>query len=133
LAIARLAPRGHFFTFQDPLHYREVGALAKAFSHAAYLSWRLFQRDVVRGVARRLRRRAGIYLQDSVHDNVEYHVTRDGVDHNGIRQLLVEAGFDCDIITYFSTQSSLFQPLGTALNVKNTFAVVACRRLSRSQ
>jgi SAM-dependent methyltransferase len=130
-AAALLAPGGQFFSFQDPLRYDSVGVLTKTFTDVAYLSWRISlgsKGDVLGGVRRRLRRRRGIYLEDSVHDNAEYHVTRNGVDQDAIRTLLEEQGFDCRIITYFSTQSIVFQPIGAALRIKNMFAVIARNR-----
>jgi len=128
-AIAVLSPHGQFFSFQDPLRYDTVGTVATAFEKFAYLSWRVFRGDVIGGVARRLRRARGIYREDSVHDNAEYHVVRNGVDHEAIAALFDEHGFDCSIVPYYSTQSRLFQPIGEALGMKNTFAAIACRRL----
>ena len=83
--------------------------------------------DVWGGLQRRLRRRRGVYLADSMHDNAEYHVTRNGVDQEAIRSILEAAGFRCELVRYFSTQSRLFQPLGTVLGVRNTFAIIAQR------
>jgi hypothetical protein len=31
-------------------------------------------------------------------------------------------------VSYFSTQSRLFQPMGTVLGMKNTFAIIAQKR-----
>ena len=120
-----LNPFGQFFSFQDPLRYDSLGRATTLFSLLALFSWRIFKGDVIGGIKRRIRRSRGIYLEDSFHDNAEYHVTRNGVDQEGIEKLLNELGFDCNILSYFSTQSSLFQPLGKAMGVKNTFAVVA--------
>jgi SAM-dependent methyltransferase len=124
-AVTLLAPWGQFFSFQDPLRYDSVGRPTEMFSTLAYFSWRIWGGDVVGGLRRRLRRKHGIYLEDSMHDNAEYHATRNGVDQDGIRRLLEDRGYDCNIVRYFSTQSRLFQPLGSALGVKNTFAVIA--------
>lgn len=126
-AIPLLTPWGQFFSFQDPLRYDSVGTPTRIFSTLAYFSWRIFQGDVWAGAARRLRRRRGIYLEDSVYDNAEYHVTRNGVDQDAICRLFEERGFECRIIRYFSTQSPLFQPIGSALGLKTTFAVIARR------
>ncbi len=124
-----LNPDGQFFSFQDPLRYDSLGKATMMFSTLALLSWRLFKGDVIGGLKRRIRRSRGIYLENSVHDNAEYHVTRNGVDQDAIHRLFEELGFDCNIVSYFSTQSRLFQPIGDVLGVKNTFAVVArkCR------
>ena len=89
---------------------------------------RVFRGDVIDGLKRPLRRARGIYLDDSVYDNAEYHVTRNGVDQIAIYELLKEQDIDCDIVSYFSTQSRFFQALGSVLGMKNTFAVVAKKR-----
>jgi SAM-dependent methyltransferase len=127
-ATTLLDPGGQFLSFQDPLRYDSVGKPTRIFSELAYLSWRVLKGDLVGGLKRRLRRRRGVYLEDSIYDNAEYHVTRNGVDQDAICGLLEEAGFDSDIVRYFSTQNRFFQRVGTALGVRNTFAVVARRR-----
>ncbi len=129
-AITLLAPWGQFFSFQDPLRYDSVGKSTMIVSTLAYFSWRVFKGDVVGGLTRRLRRMRGVYLEDSIYDNTDYHVTRNGVDQDAICRLFKELGFDCSIARYFSTQSRLFQPIGTVLGVKNTFAVIARREAS---
>jgi hypothetical protein len=126
-AIALLRPYGQFFSFQDPLRYNSLGRPTLLLSTIAYFWWRAFQGDLAGGVKRRLRRSRGIYLDDSVHDNAEYHVTRSGVDQDAIRRLLEERGFACRDVRYFSTQSRLFQPVGTALGLHTTFALIARR------
>jgi SAM-dependent methyltransferase len=123
-----LNPHGQFFFFQDPLRYDTVGRFTMLFSKLAYFSWRVFKGDVIGGIRRRLRRARGIYLEDSVHDNAEYHATRNGVDQHAIYGLFREQNVDCDIVSYFSTQNRFFQSLGTVLGMKNTFAVVAQKR-----
>ena len=100
------------------------------FSTLAYFSWRVLKGDVLGGFKRRLRRRRGIYLEDSMHDNADYHVTRNGVDQDAICRLFEERGFDYNTVRYFSTQSRLSQRMGSALGLRNTFAVVAQRNVS---
>ncbi len=124
---AVIKPGGQFFSFQDPLRYDTRGVLSHTFARAAYLSWRPFDGDVIGGLKRRFRRSQGIYLEESMHDNTEYHVTRKGVDQQAIRELLADLGFDCEIAPYFSTQSLVFQGLD-AIGVKNTFGVIAQKR-----
>jgi len=124
-AVTVLNPQGQFFSFQDPLRYDSVGKATMMFSKLAYFSWRVFKGDVIGGLKRRLRRARGIYLEDSIHDNAEYHVTRNGVDQEAICEMLKEHGFDCNIVSYFSTQDRFFQPIGTVLGIKNTFAIIA--------
>ncbi|MBA54423.1 MAG: hypothetical protein CMK89_08215 [Pseudomonadales bacterium] len=126
-SVSVLGEHGQFFSFQDPLKYRSLSHWERLFSDFAYLSWRVFRGDIMGGVARRLRRKKGIYLDDSVEDNSEYHVVRGGVDQDAIWGVLDGEGFDCDVISYFSTQSRVFQPVGTILGVKNTFSVVAVK------
>ena len=120
-----LSRYGQFFSFQDPLRYDSVGKVTMTFSNLAYFSWRVFKGDVIGGLKRRMRRARGIYLEDSVHDNAEYHVTRNGVDQDAIRGFFSEQDFDCNVVSYFSTQSRLFQHIGTLFGMKNTFAVIA--------
>jgi SAM-dependent methyltransferase len=126
-AVARLAPHGQFVSFQDPLRYDSVGRFSRAFSELGYLSWRVFQGDLWGGFQRRLRRSRGDF-DDSPLDNAEYHVLRNGVDQDAIKALFERSGFACEIFRYFSTQSRLFQPIGTGLGVKNSFATVATRK-----
>jgi SAM-dependent methyltransferase len=123
-----LNPHGQFFSFQDPLRYDSVGKATMTFSKLAYFSWRVLKGDVIGGLRRRIRRSRGIYLEDSIHDNAEYHVTRNGVDQDAIRVLFEDQGFDCNIVSYFSTQSRMFQPIGAMLSMENTFAVLAQKR-----
>ncbi|MEO7189966.1 MAG: class I SAM-dependent methyltransferase [Vicinamibacterales bacterium] len=124
-AIARLAPHGQFFSFQDPLRYDSLPRPTLLFDRIAYVSWRIFRGDVLGGLARRLRRSRGAYRDDSVHDNVEYHVVRNGVDHVALMASLTQMNLECRLVPYFSTQSRLFQPVGAALGLKNTFALIA--------
>jgi SAM-dependent methyltransferase len=124
-ALGLLAPNGQFFSFQDPLRYDSLGKAATVFNNMAYLSWRIFRGDVIGGLKRRLRRSRGVYLEEAVEDQTEYHAVRGGLDHDAIAALFGEHGYDCVIFPYYSTQSRLFQPLGTMLGIKNTFAVIA--------
>lgn len=126
-AMELLTSYGQFFSFQDPLRYDTLGKPTKAFCDLAYLSWRVFKGDVWGGFQRRIRRSRGVYLIDSVQDNAEYHVTRNGVDQDAIADMFKKAGFQCTVVRYFSTQSPLFQPIGAGLGVKNCFGVVARR------
>ncbi|MDX8400434.1 MAG: class I SAM-dependent methyltransferase [Gallionellaceae bacterium] len=127
-AAMRLGPHGQIFSFQDPLRYDTLGKAGRIFSAVAYFAWRVVRGDVIAGLGRRIRRARGVYLEDSVADNAEYHVTRNGVDQDAIWELLEDLGFECEIVPYFSTQSSVFQPLGSILGVENTFAIVARKR-----
>jgi ubiquinone/menaquinone biosynthesis C-methylase UbiE len=123
-----LSRTGQIFSFQDPIRYDTMGTFSRSFNKLVYFSWRVFQGDFVGGVSRTLRRARGIYLHDCPADNVEYHVVRNGVDQDKIVELLSARGFDCRVIRYFSTQGSMFQLLGSALGIKNTFSIIARRQ-----
>jgi SAM-dependent methyltransferase len=130
-AVAMLSPFGQFFSFQDPLRYDSVSRFTRIFTDVAYASWRVSlgsRGDVIGGIRRRWRRKQGIYLEDCVEDNAEYHITRNGVDQDAIRELLERRGFDCEIVKYFSSQSRVFQPIGSRMGIKNMFAVIAKNR-----
>jgi 2-polyprenyl-3-methyl-5-hydroxy-6-metoxy-1,4-benzoquinol methylase len=127
-----LAEGGHFFCFQDPLRYSSMSIFDRVFSDVAYVSWRITRGDALGGVCRRLRRMRGVYLESSAQDNAEYHVVRGGVDQHAICSLLQELDFEVRLYPYFSTQSTLFQPIGHLLGVRNTFAVTASKRVSTS-
>jgi ubiquinone/menaquinone biosynthesis C-methylase UbiE len=122
-------PSGQIFTFQDPMRYDTLSRFDSIFSMVSYITWRIFQGDVLAGTARKIRRMCGIYYEDSMHDNAEYHVTRNGVDQNLIVKTLLDAGFDCQLILYFSTQNKLFQKIGDVLGVKNSFGVMATKTI----
>ncbi len=128
-AASVLNQHGQFFSFQDPLRYDSMGKFDRVFSLAAYASWRVFKGDAVGALRRQIRRARGVYLEDSIHDNAEYHVKRNGVDQLAISRLLEGLGFDCSIESYWSTQSRIFQPVGAALGVENTFALIARKRV----
>jgi SAM-dependent methyltransferase len=123
-----LAPGGQFFSFQDPMRYDSLGRFTYHFKNFSYLTWRLWRGDVIGGLKRRYRRSRGVYYEDLAEDHAEYHAMRNGVDQDAIRALVESRNFDCQIVPYFSTQSSLFQPIGAALGCKNLFGVVAKSR-----
>ena len=58
----------------------------------------------------------------------EYHVVRHGVDQDAIAGVFREAGFVCDIYPYWSTQGSFFQDLGSRLELRNTFGIIAANQ-----
>jgi len=126
-SIAILRPNGLIFTFQDPLRYDTLGRGSLYFSMGGYFFWRLFQGNYLQGLRTRIRRLQCIYIPGSKEDDAEYHVTRNGVDQDAIAQLLASESFTCEIIRYFSTQSSIFQRLGLFFGIKNTFAIIAQR------
>jgi SAM-dependent methyltransferase len=128
--LPKLAPGGILFSFQDPLRYDTVGRTSRIFTDIGYFFWRLSggaEGDVIGGIARRLRRRRGVYRDDCPPDNIEYHIVRNGVDQIAIERLLKDRGFDCNIITYYSSQNTLFQPIGEAIGFRNLFSLIATR------
>jgi SAM-dependent methyltransferase len=128
--LGALSPTGQFFSFQDPVRYDTMSAFSRWFSKITYFSWRVFQGDFFGGLSRTVRRARGIYLDDCAADITEYHVVRNGVDQDEIAGVLSSRGFECRVVRYFSTQGSLFQPLGSALGVQNTFSIIARRKSS---
>jgi hypothetical protein len=62
-------------------------------------------------------------------DTAEYHVVRNGVDHQlALKQFFDSAGFDCAIRPYWSTQSTLFQHLAEKPKLANTFGIIAQKK-----
>jgi len=125
LSLGLLARPGFLYTFQDPLRYDSLGRGTYVFDRVAYFCWRAFQGDYGRGIKTRVRRLRGEYRNDLPEDTAEYHVVRRGVDQESIQRVVEAEGLKCEIRSYWSTQSCLFQSLGEALHLKNTFAVVA--------
>lgn len=127
-AVRLLEPWGQLLSFQDPLRYDRLPWFTATFSKLAYFSWRIFQGDVHGGVKRRLRRSRGIYVEAPLGDNAEYHVIRNGVDAEAIAARLRALDCECEVVRYFSTQSTLFQPVGLYLGLENTFGIVAFKK-----
>ena len=123
-ALAHIAMKGQFLSFQDPLRYDTMTRTSYAFSNMSYFAWRTFQGNLWQGLKTRIRRARGIYIEGSKEDDAEYHVTRNGVDQIAICSLLESSGFHCRLIRYFSTQSAILQRVGSWLDLPNTFAVV---------
>ena len=123
-----IRPGGVLFTFQDPLRYDTLGSGTHWFDRLSYFAWRVFQGNYVRGIKTRLRRLSGVYRDDLAADTAEYHVVRSGIDQESIRRLLEAEGFTCEIKKYWSTQSAIFQRLGSKLGLLNTFAIIATKR-----
>jgi SAM-dependent methyltransferase len=116
---------GCFICFQDPMWKPSMRWSDRLLSSIAYDWWRLGQGDVLRGTGRRLRRMFGHYSSASVHDNVEYHAVRQGVDQHAIVRLLSARGFRCRLMEYCSFHSDRLQRLGERLGVHNTFGILA--------
>ncbi len=122
-----LTASGEVLFFQDPLRYDTQPILTRLFDVFGYAAWRLSQPDAFGGMKRRFRRMRGIYFEDCPQDNVEYHVTRNGVDQDAIAALLGDKGFTVQVIRYWSQQSGLFQSMGAWLRLQNSFGICASR------
>ena len=122
-----LSEYGQFISFQDPLRYDTLNRVTVILNKISYFSWRIFKGDVVNGIKRRIRRSRGNYLVNSVEDNMEYHVIRNGVDHEAICVILEREGFVVEMLKYFSTQSRFWQFVCEKLRIKNTFSIIARR------
>lgn len=119
---------GAIFTVQDPLYYPRMSKVAHSADRGAYFAWRVFQGDVKRGLATRLRRLRGVYLDTEPSDLVEYHVVRDGVDEEAIAETLGTHFDDVEIFRYWSTQAPLLQRIGDRTRLVTTFGIEATGR-----
>ncbi len=126
IAIARhLEPGGAVLTLQDPLWYPSLGRGVRLLGEASFLSWRVFKGNLGRGLRTRIRRVWSGYDDTNPSDTVEYHVVRNGVDHQRLLSFLVAHFEDVQLMPYWSTQSRASQHLGEALGVHNTFGTLA--------
>lgn len=123
-----VADGGTIFTVQDPLYYPRMSRIAHAADRSAYFIWRLGQGNYARGLATRIRRFRGVYLDSEPSDLVEYHVMRDGVDEDAIAQNLRSDFDNVEIFRYWSTQAPLLQRMGERTRMLTTFGVEATGR-----
>lgn len=119
---------GAILTVQDPLYYPRMPKVAHVADRGAYFAWRVFQGDVKRGLATRLRRLRGVYLDTEASDLVEYHVVRDGVDEDAIADTLGFHFDNVEIFRYWSTQAPLLQRIGDRTRLVTTFGIEATGR-----
>jgi hypothetical protein len=110
---------------QDPLWYPRLPGKVLKLTRASYLTWRLGQGDLTRGFRTRLRRMTSGLSEEAPGDAVEYHVVRNGVDEEAIRQFASEHFEVTEIDKYWSSQGPSQQRLGERLGYVNTFAVFA--------
>ncbi|MDK1345867.1 methyltransferase domain-containing protein [Streptomyces sp. 378] len=127
--IERIVPGGAFLSVQDPLWYPRRSRVSLSLDRNAYFLWRLGQGQLRRGLATRLRRLRGVYDDANEADMVEYHVVRDGVDEEALRDLLAPAFATVEVRRYWSTQSGLLQAVGERLFPPTTFGLVATERV----
>ena len=123
--LARLTPGGALLTFQDPLWYPSLPPHERWAAEAMYVAWRVTQRrDYVTGVRSRVRRARGRIDPASPSDMVEYHVVRQGVDHQRIEQTLGSRFTHFEVVKYWSTPSRVGQRLGERFGLTSDFATV---------
>ena len=120
----RISPGGVIFSVQDPIYYPRRTRTAHRAGRGTYLAWRLLQGNYARGVATRLRRLRGVYDETQESDLVEYHVVRQGVDEEAIRDLLAHE-FDVELFRYWSTQAPVFQRMFERTGLQTDFGFVA--------
>jgi SAM-dependent methyltransferase len=122
---SHLRAGGSFVSIQDPPWYPRMNPLTKSFSDVCYLSWRLTQGELLRGLKTRTRRRFSGLSEEAPSDVVEYHVVRNGVDEEALTALLAERFGRVETVRYWSSQGSPQQRLGERLSLTNTFALFA--------
>lgn len=123
--VTQVSPGGAFYCAQDPMWYPTMGRVNRAVSQASYYAWRLGQGDLVRGLKTRARRLRGVYSESEPSDMIEYHVVRQGVDHEAVGRLLREHFRVVEPWLYWSTQSAVLQRVGEALSLQSTFGFIA--------
>jgi phospholipid N-methyltransferase len=119
-----LAEGGALFSVQDPLYYPRRTRSSHIASRGTYFLWRLRHGNYRRGLATRWRRLRKVYDDDNGSDLIEYHVMRQGVDEEAIRELLAKT-FDVEIFTYWSTQSLFLHKLLEGTRLRSDFGVEA--------
>jgi glycosyltransferase involved in cell wall biosynthesis/SAM-dependent methyltransferase len=125
----RIRVGGSLVILQEPLWYPRTRSAALRLNRFGYLSWRMRQGSLRRGLATELRRVRGYYDESNPSDMIEYHIVRQGVDEEAISDLLRSRFKEVRVIRYWSNQSQLVQRLGQHLALDNTFGVVASGRL----
>lgn len=114
---------GVLISVQDPLWYPRMSSFSLRLTKAAFLSWRIAQGNIGRGVKTRLRRRFEGISEDAPGDAVEYHMVRQGVDEIAISEFLAPRFETVEIYPYWSSQGRAQQKLGEKLGLVNTFAL----------
>ncbi|GHH81449.1 hypothetical protein GCM10017771_03390 [Streptomyces capitiformicae] len=126
--IERIVPGGAFLSFQDPLWYPRRSKTSMRLDRTAYMLWRVGQGQLRRGLATRIRRLRGVYDETNEADMVEYHVVRNGVDEEALRELLDSSFEKVELHRYWSTQSSSLQSVGELVFPPTTFGLIANNR-----
>ena len=126
--VERITGGGAFVSFQDPLWYARQSRLCRLADRGAYLMWRLTQGEFRRGAATVIRRLRGKLDEAQMSDMVEYHVVRAGVDEVALQELLLQHFETVRVVTYWSTQASWAQALGSCFGPHTTFGLIARNR-----
>lgn len=120
-----LRPGGSLVTIQDPLWYPRIPTSTRKLTEVSYLTWRIAQGELLRGLKTRSRRLFSGLSEEEPGDAVEYHVVREGVDEEAITRSLEDDFGAVEVFKYWSSQGSPQQRLGERLGLVNTFAVFA--------
>lgn len=120
-----LKPGGSLVSIQDPLWYSRVSKWSRRATGAAYMSWRLGQGELGRGMKTRVRRMVTGPSEEEPGDAVEYHVVRNGVDEDAISTMLNDRFDSVELRRYWSSQGTVQQKFGEKLGMVNTFAIFA--------
>ncbi|HEV2032716.1 MAG TPA: class I SAM-dependent methyltransferase [Candidatus Dormibacteraeota bacterium] len=123
-----VAQGGALLTFQDPLRYDCLPPGHYVAAQALYIPWRLSEGRVLEGIGNRIRRTRGIFLEDNLDDQGEYHFHRNGVDSDAILAQLRPDFASTAIEIYFSSHARLAQWLGERMRVRSTFGILATGR-----
>lgn len=122
-----LESKATLMSFQDPTWYPRMPLWHRAIAQACFVPWRLTQGDIAQGASSMYRRLRNQRDLSRVSDMSEYHVVRQGVDEEGIRDVLSVSFTEVDVLKYWSTQSAKMQELGWNRFPSNTFGVIARR------
>jgi|SRR5215203_752786 len=124
-ALEHLGPGASVLTLQDPLWYSRLSKGVHAVDRGSFLTWRLSQGNLARGLASLSRRLTHRMRDDKPGDMVEYHVLREGVDEQAIVELLEGRFRGVSLLPYWSNQLPIMQRVGRRLGLANTFGVWA--------
>ena len=123
-----VAKGGALLTFQDPLRYDRLPPGHYVAGQALYIPWRLTEGRVLEGIRNRIRRTRGIFLENNLDDQGEYHFHRNGVDSDAILAQLRPDFAQTEIEIYFSSHARLAQWVGERLRLRSTFGILATGR-----
>jgi SAM-dependent methyltransferase len=123
-----VAKGGALLTFQDPLRYDRLPRGHYVAGQALYIPWRLTEGRVLEGIGNRIRRTRGVFLENNLDDQGEYHFHRNGVDSDAILTQLRPDFAQTEIEIYFSSHARLAQWVGERLRLRSTFGILATGR-----